>query len=301
MAATPVATVGTTVGTIYPTLWVGPAGSGKLTAARAALGVPAGATPRLQTLEVGDYSARYWEFPTHMEVDIPDLSLMDKQVLPELLSQLLSTREVSGGGRRKLLILRRIHMLSPAAAARLRAALEEYVWPARAPATIWATTRVINGVVASVMDGFVYRRVPGPLMDRRDRASLLAVARVPTLQTYITDVLGQMVVALAAGPPCLAAATWIRARVYDMLGLMLTGAELVSSLTFATVRMAAAGSLSTDRARGVLRVLADVRWYPSYRTPLMLEQVLTDVYEVLATTEAAEVTLTGSRDRISYV
>lgn len=280
--------------TIYPTLWVGPAGSGKLTSARAALGVPSGAIPRLQTLEVGDYSARYWEFPTHMEIDIPDLSLMDKQVLPELLSQLLSTREVSGGGRRKILILRRIHVLSPAAAARLRAALEEYVWPARAPATIWATARAITGVVAMVLDGFVYRRVPGSLGERKDRVAILASgsSAVPSLQTYIADVLRQMVVALDAGPPCLAAATWIRGRVYDMLGMMLTGAELVSSLSFATVRMAAAGTLSSARARAVLQVLANVRWYPSYRTPLMLEQVLMDVYEALAS---------ETTDRITYV
>ena len=264
---------------LYPTLWVGPAGSGKLTAARAALGVSG--EPRLQTLEVGDYQARYWEFPTHMEIDILDLSLMDKQVLPEMLDTLLSTREVAGG-RRKVLLLRRIHGLSPAAAGRLRAALEAYVWSSGATATVWATARSVNGVVASVMDGFVYRRVEGT--ERLDRLAVLgAGATIPTLQTYIAEVLRQMVLALAEGPPCLAAATWIRARVYEMLGLMLTGSELVSSLTWATVRLAAAGALPSEKARGILTVLAGVRWFPSYRTPLMLERVLTDVYEVLAT------------------
>lgn len=270
---------------LFPTLWIGPAGSGKLTAARAALGVSDHATPRLLTLEIGDYQARYWEFPTHMEIDIMDLSLMDKQVLPDLLAQLLSTREVAGG-RRKMLILRRIHALSPAAAARLRAALEEYVWPAGATAMVWATARQVNGVVASVMDGFVFRRVPGT--ERLDRIAVLgaAAAGVPTLQTYIAEVLRQMVLALKEGPPCLAVAGWIRARVYEMLGLMLTGAELIQSLTWATVRLAAAGALDTQSAWAVLGVLAGVRWFPSYRTPLMLEMVLSDVYEALAANSA---------------
>ena len=110
---------------MYPILWVGPAGSGKLTAARKALGV--NQEPRLQTLEIGDYSARYWEFPTHMEVDIMDLSMMDKQILPELLMQLLSTRDVLCSSK-KIMILRRIHGLSPTAAIRLRVCLEELVW-----------------------------------------------------------------------------------------------------------------------------------------------------------------------------
>ena len=105
--------------TAFPVLWVGPAGSGKLTAARAALG--AVGTPTLRTLEIGEYSARYWEAPTHMEIDILDLSMMDKQILPEMLTQLLSTCDVmsvSGKNIRKTMIIRRIHALSPAAATR---------------------------------------------------------------------------------------------------------------------------------------------------------------------------------------
>ncbi len=118
----------------FPILWVGPAGSGKLTRAREALGA-GGQEPRLQTLEIGEYSARFWEFTTHMEVDIMDLSMMDKQILPEILNKLLSTRDVTGSGR-KVMILRRIHGLSPPAAIRLRVCLEELVWSAGAPAMI---------------------------------------------------------------------------------------------------------------------------------------------------------------------
>lgn len=268
---------------LYPTLWVGPAGSGKLSAARAALGVGV-QEPRLQTLEIGDYSARYWEFTTHMEIDVMDLSMMDKQILPELLSQLLTTRDVCGSGR-KIMILRRIHALSPAAATRLRACLEELVWAPGAPAMIWATARVVNSVVLGILDGFVYRRVPGSVRaDTKALAGALGVLNpdaVPTVQTYIAEMVRQMVVALDEGPPCLAAATWIRGRVYDLLGLMITGADLVAGLTWATVRLAAAGALNSARARSVLDVLARARWVPSYRTALMFELIVSSVYAAL--------------------
>lgn len=268
----------------FPTLWVGPAGSGKLRAAREALGVDPAASPTLRTLEIGDYAARYWEFPSHMEVDIMDLSMMDKQILPELLTQLLSTRNVCSSGR-KIMILRRIHALSPAAAVRLRACMEELVWSAGAPAMIWATARTVSAVVSGVMDGFVYRRVPGPLERVDHKALATAVASavpIPTIQTYTAELVRQMVVALEAGPPTLAAAEWIRGRVYDLLGLMISGADLVSGLVWATVRMAATGALDPRRAKAVLGVLARARWVPSYRTPLMLEVIVTAVYNALA-------------------
>jgi hypothetical protein len=257
-----------------PILWVGPAGSGKLTAARRELGCVG--EPILRFLEIGDYSARYWEFTTHMEVDIMDLSMMDKQILPEILGQLLSTRDVMGSGR-KIMILRRIHGLSPTAAVRLRVCLEELVWSAKAPAMIWCTARTVNSAVAHVMDGFVYRRVPGPLVHRMKKAN------VPCIQSYITEMMRQMVVALAEGPPTLAAVPWIRARIYELLGLMLTGSDLVSGLAWATVRLAASGSLSTPKALAVLDVLVRARWVPSYRIPIMLETIVVAVYNSLAT------------------
>jgi len=269
---------------VFPILWVGPAGSGKLTAARKALGVLEGQDPRLQTLEIGEYSARYWEFPTHMEVDVMDLSMMDKQIIPALLTQLLSTRDVCGTGR-KIMIIRRIHGLSPAAAVRLRVCLEELVWSAGAPAMIWCTARTVNSAVACVMDGFVYRRVPArkePSLKMVLQQKFLSVStEIPTVQTYIAEMLRQMVMALEEGPPTLAAASWIRARIYDLLGLMITGADLVGGLAWATVRMAAAGALATPKAKAVLGVLARARWVPSYRTPLMLEMIVVAVYNAL--------------------
>lgn len=280
--------------TAFPVLWVGPAGAGKLTAARAAicesaglgLGPGPGPEPRLQSLEIGDYNARYWEFPTHMEIDIMDLSMMDKQILPELLTQLLSTRDVTGG-RRKMMIVRRIHALSPAAAARMRAVMEELVWQPGAPAMIWCTARVMNSVVATLADGFVYRRVAAT--ERLDRLSLqpglgLGLVSTPTIQTYISEMMRQMAFARSEGPACLAVAGWIRGRVYDLLGLMITGSELVSSLTWSTLRMGANRTLTDAQTKACLDVLARARWFPSYRTPLMLEMIVTAVYNALDST-----------------
>jgi hypothetical protein len=268
----------------FPILWVGPASSGKITAARERLCVPKGLEPRLQILMIGDYSARYWEFPTHMEIDVMDLSMMDKQILPEMLSQLLSTRDVTGG-KQKVMILRRIHSLSPPAAIRLRSCLEEFVWFPGAPAMIWCTAQSVNAVVSSILDGFVFIRMPSrhvwngkvEIQTRFQNTSV-----VPTLTSYVYELLRQMVVALEEGPPCLDAVEWIRARVYDMLGLMITGGELVENLTWATVRMASSGTLTTKKADAILHVLASVRWFPSYRTPLMLEMILVSVYNTIS-------------------
>jgi hypothetical protein len=266
--------------TAFPVLWVGPAGSGKLTAARAALG--AVGTPTLRTLEIGEYSARYWEAPTHMEIDILDLSMMDKQILPEMLTQLLSTCDVmsvSGKNIRKTMIIRRIHALSPAAATRLRACMEELVWAPGAPAMIWCTARVVNAVVGTLVDGFVYRRVPATVGLKDNRETLIkkvAVSTpVPTISTYVADMLRQLVL---AGPPTLEAVKWIRARVYELLGLMITGADLTSNLVWSTVRLATTGAITDAQATRVIDVLSRVRWVPSYRTPLMIETIIASVY-----------------------
>jgi hypothetical protein len=126
--------------------------------------------------------------------------------------------------------------------------------------------------------------VQGPLEPplRTDLKTAFAVDDVPSVQTYIAEMLRMMVVSLEEGPPTLAAAAWIRARIYDLLGLMIIGSDLVSGLTWATVRLAAAGTLPSHKAKAVLGVLARSRWVPSYRTPLMLEMIVAAVYNALA-------------------
>jgi hypothetical protein len=107
---------------------------------------------------------------------------------------------------------------------------------------------------------------------------------VSSVQTYIGEMLRQMVLALEEGPATLAAAAWIRGRIYDLLGLMITGSDLVSNLVWATVRLAASGSLSSVKAKAVLSTLSRARWVPSYRTPLMLEMIVVAVYNSLSST-----------------
>jgi hypothetical protein len=217
-----------------------------------------------------------------MEIDILDLSMMDKQILPEMLTQLLSTCDVmsvSGKNIRKTMIIRRIHALSPAAATRLRACMEELVWAPGAPAMIWCTARVVNAVVGTLVDGFVYRRVPATvgLKDNRDMLikKVGVSTPVPTISTYVADMLRQLVL---AGPPTLEAVKWIRARVYELLGLMITGADLTSNLVWSTVRLATTGAITDAQATRVIDVLSRVRWVPSYRTPLMIETIIASVY-----------------------
>jgi hypothetical protein len=122
-------------------------------------------------------------------------------------------------------------------------------------------------------------------VDKTELASSLGttVAQVPSIQSYISEMVRQMALALEEGPPCLAAVAWIRERIYDLLGLMITGSELVSHLTWATVRLAASGSLATAKAKAILDVLARSRWVPSYRTPLVLEMIVASVYDALVT------------------
>jgi hypothetical protein len=145
---------------------------------------------------------------------------------------------------------------------------------------IWCTSRVVNSVVATIVDGFVYKRVASvPLA--QNLGLKLGIKEVPTISSYISDMLRQMVLARAEGPPCLDAAKWIRARVYELLGLMITGSELTSCLVWSTVRMAAAGAMSDEQATRLITVLSQVRWVPSYRTPLMLEMIVTAVYNGL--------------------
>jgi hypothetical protein len=93
--------------------------------------------------------------------------------------------------------------------------------------------------------------------------------------------LRQMVIALEEGPPSLNAIAWIRGRIYDLLGLMITGTDLVTGLVWATVRLASSGTLSSPKAKAVLGTLARARWVPSYRTPIMLEMIVVAVYNSL--------------------
>jgi hypothetical protein len=153
---------------------------------------------------------------------------------------------------------------------------------------IWGTTRHVNHTLVGLLDGFVYRRVkaPGTITVRQELAQSLnkKTTDVPTISSYINDMMRQMVFALKEGPPTLEAAKWIRARVYELLGLMITGSELTSGLVWSTVRLASTGTITDAQATKVLDILSRVRWVPSYRTPLILEMIVAAVYQSLSVT-----------------
>ena len=261
-----------------PTWWIGPAGSGKIGAIRNLLGTTL-REPRLKTLVIDDYTSRYWDYGTHSEIDVMDLSMMDKQILPEMLQQLVSTRDVRTGGRKQL-IVRRIHCLSPAAALRFRALLEDLVMDPQGSAMIGCTARTVNSVVGTVLDCFAVRRHAAALTPT---SSDLFFNSHPSPATFLTDVMREMADATKHHDLTLDAVAWIRERTYNLMGMLCGGSDIVAGLVWATVQLAATGALDGDRARRVLRVLADTRWVPTYRTPIMIECVLSHVYVGLRT------------------
>ena len=151
-----------------PWVFTGPSGSGKISLARRwieeAHGVKLTYPMEVRTFSVGDgYEARVYASPYHFEIDIPNLSMQDKQIIGDLLTMFLSSGDVLNSLRssvRKLVILRRAHCLSLPAAIRVRAVIQQFVLPANASGMIWLTTREITGPLALLDDAFVRYRVP---------------------------------------------------------------------------------------------------------------------------------------------
>jgi hypothetical protein len=303
-----------------PTLFLGPSGSGKLRTARArieeAYGVKLTPPFEVRTFPVGDgYEAKVLSSPYHFEIDIPNLSMQDKQIIGELLTTFFSSGDVFNAMRshtRKLVILRRAHSLSQPAAIRVRAILQQYVFPPDATGMIWMTAREITGSVALLEDGFVRHSVPrmpyatwsalpfpAPLLTekaysacegRQERAEEILKffpdGSPPAWPRRICDFYDELVgalisVAQSTTPPKLEVIAWIRARIYQALSFCQTGPEIVDSCAAALSRL-------SDRVDAVtffkcMRALTLVEPHTSYRTPLSLEAGLLALFENLRT------------------
>lgn len=299
-----------------PWLFMGPAGSGKMVEARSIIAKAHKATMpsplETQILPVGDgYEARIFTSPYHFEIDIPNLSMQDKQIIGDLLTTFFSSTDVFHALRsssRKLVIMRRAHSLSLPAAIRVRAILQQYVFPPDAVGMIWMTAREMTGPLALLLDGFCVRRIPRRVYEdwkshvpaayhtseayeacegRVDRGNALATF-FPTgtstyprrIQDYYDELFSTMIRHGRSGaPPTLAVISWLRSCVYQMLSFCQTGPEIVDSCAAAV-------------ERAFLREPHEVFWdimtsltmaepHTSYRTPLSLEMMLLRLYEVL--------------------
>jgi hypothetical protein len=88
--------------------------------------------------------------------------------------------------------------------------------------------------------------------------------------------------------PPLALATWIRERVYDLLGLCQTGTEFLDGYSSAIETAFQNSYCSFDMFRETITVLASSEPNTSYRNPISLEKILLDITNALWKTAAKE-------------
>jgi hypothetical protein len=300
-----------------PWMFLGPSGSGKLTTARkyieAAHGKPLTLPLEAQVFNVGDgYKARVLTSPYHFEIDIPNLSMQDKQIIGELLTTFFASGDVFSGlrtGTRKLVILRRAHSLSLPAAIRVRAILQQHVLPPDAAGMLWISAREMTGPLALLEDAFVKHRVPRislhtwtsnttlplplrcetawtALEGRMDRATevlkFFPDGVVPEWPRRIQDFYDELLLhmlRLAQKPPSLASIQQIRAKIYQALSFCQTGPEIIDSCAGALQRQHAL--LEPQVFWRAMKALTSAEPHTSYRTPLSLEAGLLALYETL--------------------
>jgi hypothetical protein len=302
-----------------PWLFVGPSGSGKATQARrwieAAHGVQLTYPLESRTFSIGDgYEARVLTSPYHFEIDIPNLSMQDKQIIGDLLAMFLSSGDVLSilrSASRKLVVLRRAHCLSLPAAIRVRAILQQYVLPANASGMVWMTAREVTGPLALLEDAFVRFRVPrmpytvwsaptspvpeayrskeawDKLEGHVERATIMSrffpipEAWPRRIQDYYDDMVVQMIHGARANrDPTLQVVDWLRKCVYEALSFCQTGPEIVDHCAAAMTRC----NVPPATFWRAMQVLAESEPHTSYRTPLSLEWALLNMYEEMRKT-----------------
>jgi hypothetical protein len=309
-----------------PWLLLGPTGAGKLTQARKwieeAHGTKLALPLESRKFTVGDgYEARVLTSPYHFEIDIPNLSMQDKQIIGELLTTFFSSGDVLNSIRtntRKLVILRRAHSLSLPAAIRVRAILQQFVLPTNGTGMIWMTAREITGPLALLEDAFVRYRVPRisltdwqkqevPELLRSEFAwdrcngrpervqqilSLFPTGALPAWPRRIQDFhdeMARMLIYEAIGPnqPTLKIVLWIRGRVYQALSLCQTGPEIIDSCAAAVQRLS--HLLEPQIFWKAMKVLSCAEPHTSYRTPLSIESAFLNLYETIRTSKTCVV------------
>ena len=299
-------------------LIMGPSGSGKLSQARAwieeAYKTKLVLPFEVRNFTVGDgYEAKVLASPYHFEIDIPNLSMQDKQIIGELLTTFFSSGDVFNSLRsstRKLVILRRAHSLSAPAAIRVRAIIQQYVLPPEAAGMLWITAREMTGPLSILEDAFVKHRVPrmpftswsmlklpSPLLTvhawsalegRKDRAEEILKffpdGNIPTwprrIQDFYDEVIHALIsIAASKKTPNLDIILWIRGRIYQALSFCQTGPEIIDSCAAALTR--AAVFVDAETFMKSMHTLSLVESHTSYRTPLSLEAGVLTLFETL--------------------
>jgi hypothetical protein len=298
-----------------PWLLVGPAGSGKTRLARAWIEETYKTPLTLETRTftvADDYTVTVAASAHHFEIDIPNLSMQDKQIMGELLTTFFNAGDVLNSmklGGRKLVILRRAHALSLPAAIRVRAILQQYVLPANGTGMIWMTAREVSGSLSILDDAFVKMRIPrisfsswcskvdssfhtveayDKLEGRIERAKSMKEFESTTFPRRICDYYDELVEAMIKGATLkkegsIATILWIRARVYDVLAFCQNGPEIIDSLAAALSRRE--DLLEPDQFWKGMQVLAGSEPHTSYRTPLALEAAFLELVEALQTSK----------------
>jgi hypothetical protein len=302
-----------------PWLFLGPTGSGKLTHARKWIETAHGVTLKLplesRIFNIGDgYEARVLASPYHFEIDIPNLSMQDKQIIGELLTTFFAAGDVFNSlrnGNRKLVILRRAHSLSLPAAIRVRAILQQYVLPPEGGGMVWMTAREMTGSLAILDDAFVHYRVPrtpftswstnpsippilqtqeawdrcnGRIERIQDILRFFPDGKLPVWPRRIQDYYNEMIdiliqEALSSKSPTLDIVLWIRGRIYQALSLCQTGPEIIDS--FAAAIQYHARRLEPQLFWRAMKCLTLAEPHTSYRTPLALEAALLNLFDCL--------------------
>lgn len=302
----------------FPWLFVGPPGAGKTQRARQMLADGLGVSlasvyPKdIRMFKVNDdYECRVYCSPYHFEVDIPDMSMQDKQILVEVLSMLFSAGDVFSGlktNKRKIVFLRRAHNLSLAAAVRLRWIMETRICPEGGTGMIWVCAREITGALSVVEDLFVRIRVPVPTLatwtktwsadsytvfdGRMDRAFAVSkwgatCDKAGVYPRVIANCYEELIVEIIRGSvraaikkvtmPPLLLALWIRERVYDLLGLCQTGIEFLDGYMCAIEKAFLQNYCTATMFKAAVYAIVCAEPNTSYRNPISLEKILLDI------------------------
>ena len=304
-----------------PYLFLGPSGTGKTKELRRLIEEANGGKLtyplEIRNFVVGDnYEARVITSPYHFEIDIPNLSMQDKQIIGDLLTSFFSSGDVLNSLRssnRKLVILRRAHSLSLAAAIRVRAILHQYVLPPDAAGMLWMTAREMTGPLALLDDAFIRYRMPRISYDmwrltvsapfanqtaydkcegRVDRveemqkyvpnSSQLNSAWPRRIQDFYDEMIHILIVNARSGKaPNLQVIQWVRTIVYQALSFCQTGPEIIDSCAAAIERQYEL--LEPDVFWYAMTSLTTAEPHTSYRTPLSLESAILFLFETIRT------------------